>query len=100
MAKKRWSELSAGQRRGVMLSGVVQITLLIAALVDIWRRPEEEIRGSKRLWTAAAFVNFIGPLSYSASAGGDEGESRESGFATSRTEALWRASGTSPVRTS
>jgi Phospholipase_D-nuclease N-terminal len=47
-----------------MLSGVVQVTLLIAALVDIWRRPEEEIRGSKRLWTAAAFVNFIGPLSY------------------------------------
>ena len=64
MAKKRWSELSAGQRRGVMLSGVVQVTLPIAALVDIWRRPEEEIRGSKRLWTAAAFVNFIGPLSY------------------------------------
>jgi hypothetical protein len=64
MAKKRWSELSAGQRRGVMLSGVVQVTLLIAALMDIWRRPEEEIRGSKRLWTAVAFVNFIGPLSY------------------------------------
>jgi hypothetical protein len=43
MATKRWSELSARQRRGVMLSGVVQVTLLIAALVDIWRRPEEEI---------------------------------------------------------
>ena len=64
MARKRWSELSSGQRRGVVLSGVVQVTLLIAALLDIWRRPEEEIRGSKRLWTAAAFVNFIGPLSY------------------------------------
>jgi hypothetical protein len=100
MAKNRWSELSAGQRRGVMLSAVVQVTLLIAALVDIWRRPEEEIRGSKRLWTAAAFVNFIGPSRISASAGGDEVECRESGFATSRTEALWRTSGTSPVRTS
>jgi hypothetical protein len=64
MAKKRWSELSSAQRRDVMLSGVVQLTLLIAALVDIRRRPEEEIRGSKRLWTAVAFVNFIGPLSY------------------------------------
>ena len=63
MAKKRWSELSAGQRRGVMLSAVVQVTLLIAALVDIWRRPEEEVRGSKLLLTAAAVVDFIGPLS-------------------------------------
>jgi hypothetical protein len=47
-----------------MFSGVVQVALLIAALADIWRRPEEQIRGSKRLWTAAAFVNFIGPVSY------------------------------------
>ncbi|HEX6708687.1 MAG TPA: hypothetical protein VF068_00020 [Rubrobacter sp.] len=44
MAKKRWSELSAGQRRRVVPSGTVQVTLLIAALVDIWR--PEEIRGS------------------------------------------------------
>lgn len=64
MAKKRWSDLGTGQRRGVMFSGVVQVALLIAALADIWRRPEEQIRGSKRLWTAAAFVNFIGPVSY------------------------------------
>ena len=47
-----------------MLSGTVQAALLIAALVDIWRRPEEGIRGDKRLWTAGSFVNFIGPISY------------------------------------
>jgi len=47
-----------------MLSGTVQVALLIAALADIWRRPEEEIRGDKRLWTAVSFVNFIGPISY------------------------------------
>ena len=64
MANRRWSELSSGQRRAIVLSGVVQMTLLIAALVDIRRRPQEEIKGSKRLWTAAAFVNFVGPLSY------------------------------------
>jgi hypothetical protein len=64
VANKRWSELSTGQRRGIVFSGVVQVALLIAALVDIWRRSEEEIRGDKRLWTAAAFVNFIGPVSY------------------------------------
>ena len=64
MAKKRWSELSTGQRRGIMISGILQVTLLIAALVDIWRRPKEEIRGDKRLWTAVSFVKFIGPISY------------------------------------
>jgi hypothetical protein len=64
VANRRWSELSTGQRRGIVLSGAVQVTLLIAALVDIRRRPEEEIRGSKRLWPAAAFVNFVGPVSY------------------------------------
>jgi len=64
VANKRWSELSAGQQRGIVLSGAVQVALLIAALVDIRRRPQEEIRGSKRLWTVAAFVNFVGPVSY------------------------------------
>lgn len=64
MAKRRWGELSAGQRRGIVLSGIVQVALLITALVDIWRRPQEEIRGSKLLWTAVSFVNFVGPVSY------------------------------------
>jgi len=47
MANKRWSELSSGQRRGIMFSGTVQVALLIAALADIWRRPKEEIRGGQ-----------------------------------------------------
>lgn len=64
MANKRWSELTTAQKRSIVLAGSVQITLLTAALVDIYRRPKEEIRGSKLLWTPAVFVNFIGPLSY------------------------------------
>jgi hypothetical protein len=64
VANKRWSELSAGQRQGIVFSGVVQVVLLVAALADIWRRSEEEIRGNKRLWVLAAFVNFVGPIAY------------------------------------
>jgi hypothetical protein len=64
VAKKKWKDLSPRQKRGIVLSGTVQIGLLLAALLDIYRRPEEEIRGSKRLWTLAAFVNFVGPISY------------------------------------
>ena len=64
MANKRWSELGPGQRRGIVLSGAVQLALLIAALADIWRRPKEQIRGDKRLWAAVSFINFLGPISY------------------------------------
>ena len=64
MAKKEWKDLSAGQKRGIVLSGTVQFVLMAAALVDIYRRPKEEIRGNKILWTLASFVNFVGPISY------------------------------------
>jgi hypothetical protein len=64
MAKKRWSDLSTPQKRGIALSGAVQIGLLIAALLDIHRRPDGEIRGSKWAWIALSFINFVGPISY------------------------------------
>jgi hypothetical protein len=61
---KRWGDLSSTQRKAVVLSGVVQLGLLAAALADIYRRPAEEIRGDKRLWAVVAFVNYVGPVSY------------------------------------
>jgi hypothetical protein len=64
MAKKKWKDLSASQKWGIVLSGTVQVALLVAALLDIYRRPPEEIRGSKKLWTLVAFVNFVGPIAY------------------------------------
>ena len=64
MAKRSWSEFTLLQKTGVVLGGATQLGLLAAALADIRRRPQEEIRGSKRAWVAAAFVNFVGPLSY------------------------------------
>ena len=64
MAKKEWNDLSTGQKRGLVLSGTLQFVLLMAALVDIYRRPKDGIRGGKILWTLASFVNFIGPASY------------------------------------
>jgi hypothetical protein len=61
---ERWSELSSGQKRVVVLSGAVQLGLLAAALADIRRRPAEEIRGNKKLWAALACVNYVGPIAY------------------------------------
>ena len=62
--KKRWSDLTPTQQRGIILVGAFQLVLLAAALRDIRGRSEDEIHGSKRLWTAALFINTIGPLAY------------------------------------
>jgi hypothetical protein len=63
---KNWSDLTARQKAPFVLRGIVQFALLAAALADIYRRPAVEIRGSKWLWSAVAFVNFIGigPIAY------------------------------------
>jgi hypothetical protein len=62
--KRRWRDLSPRTRGAIVAAGVVQNSLLVATLVDLRRRPARKIRGDKRLWTAAAFVSWIGPLSY------------------------------------
>ena len=64
MIKKRWQDLTVVEKIGVALMGIVQLLLLVTALWDIHRQPVDEIKGSKRWWTAAVFVNFIGPISY------------------------------------
>ena len=39
--------------------------LLASALADIKRRPATQIRGSKRMWVALSFINWVlGPLAY------------------------------------
>jgi phospholipase D-like protein len=52
------------QKGAIVLTGAVQLGLLAAALEHIYRRPAGEIRGGKRLWVAAAFINYVGPISY------------------------------------
>jgi hypothetical protein len=64
MTRKRWSELSGRQQAAIAAAAVVQAALAVATLWDLRRRPSVHIRGSKKLWVAAAFVNFVGPLAY------------------------------------
>ena len=45
-----------------MVAGAVQLTLLAAALFDISRRPQDQIKGPKPLWVGISFINTIGPL--------------------------------------
>ena len=64
MQPKQWQNFTDRQKRGIVLLGALQITLLVAALIDIRRRPADAINGSKRLWTAVVFINGIGPIAY------------------------------------
>jgi len=63
-SKRRRIELSRRQRAGVLAAGVAQLALQIAALVDLRRRPARTVRGTKGAWTAASFVNYLGPIAY------------------------------------
>jgi bacteriorhodopsin len=62
--KRRLRDLTAPQRAllGLLVAG--QLALFAAALVDLRRRPARKVRGAKRLWVAASFVNYIGPIAY------------------------------------
>ena len=64
MQPKQWQDLTDRQKRGIVLLGALQIALLVAALIDLRRRPADAINGSKRLWTAVVFINGIGPIAY------------------------------------
>jgi hypothetical protein len=63
-AGKKWAELSERQRALLLTAAAAELSLKIAALIDINRRPADRIRGPKALWRAAMAVNLLGPVSY------------------------------------
>lgn len=62
--RKRWNELSICQKVVIALLSALQFIMLAAALWDIRQRSDDEIQGSKVMWTLVSFVNFIGPIAY------------------------------------
>jgi hypothetical protein len=67
MAKKRWQDLSPRTRQVIVAAVVVDGVLKVAALVDLKRRPAEQVRGSKKAWAATlVLVNSAGvvPVAY------------------------------------
>ena len=64
MAKKRWADLSGGQRAGMLAMAAVQVTLAAAAWRDLAKRPADQVNGSKAVWRLVIGVNFVGPLAY------------------------------------
>jgi hypothetical protein len=66
MAKTRrtWKDLSQSQRTAIAVVAVVTGVLQLIMLLDLWRRPADQIRGSKRAWVLASFVRPIGQIAY------------------------------------
>ncbi len=63
-SKLRWQDLSPKQQAVVLGAAVIELILLVAALVDLKRRPAEQVRGRKGVWALASFAGFVGPISY------------------------------------
>ena len=64
MAKRRWADLTPGQRAGVLVLGSIQLSLAATAWTDLARRPARQVNGAKALWAMVIAVNFVGPLAY------------------------------------
>jgi hypothetical protein len=67
MPTRRWSDLSERTRRLLITAVVADSALRVAALIDIKRRPANQVRGRKRVWAAAvALISSAGvlPISY------------------------------------
>lgn len=62
--KQKWSDLSPGQRRLIVLLGSLQVSLAVSAWVDLARRRADQVNGPKPVWAAVIALNTVGPLSY------------------------------------
>jgi hypothetical protein len=65
--RRRWSDLSDRTRKLIQVGAAIEGALKIAALIDLWRRPTSQVRGSKARWAAAIVIlNSAGvvPVSY------------------------------------
>ncbi|MSP21800.1 MAG: PLDc_N domain-containing protein [Dehalococcoidia bacterium] len=57
-------DFSPRHRAMMGFDALMQLALLAAAQVDLLRRPDDRVRGSKWGWRAATLVNFVGPIAY------------------------------------
>ncbi|MGN0063307.1 MAG: PLD nuclease N-terminal domain-containing protein [Nocardioides sp.] len=62
--KKKWADLTPAQRAAIVALGTVEVALTTYTLVDLARRPADQVRGRKGLWALAAFVQPVGPIAY------------------------------------
>lgn len=62
--KQKWSQMSSGQKFAVLTVASIELALTATALVDLVRRPAEQVRGPKALWALGVFIQPVGPIAY------------------------------------
>jgi hypothetical protein len=63
---RRWQDMTGTQRKLIVIVGLVETALKVAMLLDLRRRQDAQVRGSRRLWALSALTNSAGviPLAY------------------------------------
>jgi hypothetical protein len=59
--RKSWNDLSPSRQRAIVAAGVVQLLLATAALLDLRRRPSEQVRGPKAAMDGGRVRQHRGP---------------------------------------
>lgn len=65
--RREWKDLEPRTRRLIVVASAMDGLLKIAALIDLARRPSNEVRGSKAGWAVAvSLINSLGavPIAY------------------------------------
>lgn len=63
-AREKWQTMPTWQKAGTVALGVVEIVATTAAVVDLVRRPREQVRGPKALWWPTLSIQPFGPFAY------------------------------------
>jgi hypothetical protein len=63
-SRKKWSDLSSAQQTAILVAASIELSLTITSLIDLARRPGNQIRGPKAAWVAGVFVQPVGPIAY------------------------------------
>ena len=62
--KRRWEDFTPAQKTAILVVASVELALTATALVDLDRRPRDEVRGPKVLWALGCVVQPVGPIAY------------------------------------
>jgi hypothetical protein len=62
--RRRWADMSPLEKTGNILMAVADIATVALTLLDIRRRPANEIHGSKRMRVMTALIQPFGPVLY------------------------------------
>lgn len=64
MSNRKWADMSPTQKTVMLTLISVEVSLTATALVDLVRRPADQIHGRKGVWALALFVQPVGPVAY------------------------------------